>query len=160
MGKKIFLGRYTVAGDSDLVVFIIGMRVNKLRAVNKWWPVFKAMPLMLRELYSNPELGLMSMESYYGLRSVLMVQYWRSPEQLLSYAKGETHLPAWRDFNKKAKNNDAVGIYHETYIVQNGSYECIYGNMPVFGLAKALEHQPVSAAKNTARKRLMKQTDS
>ena len=30
-----------------------------------------------------------------------------------------------------------TGIWHETYLVRNGEYETIYGNMPPFGLGKA-----------------------
>ena len=48
-----------------------------------------------------------------------------------------------------------VGIYHETYKVQAGQYEAIYGNMPLFGLAAATQHQPISMGRyQTARRRL------
>jgi hypothetical protein len=30
-----------------------------------------------------------------------------------------------------------VGIWHETYKVHAGEYECVYSGMPPFGLAKA-----------------------
>lgn len=30
-----------------------------------------------------------------------------------------------------------VGIWHETYRVRAGEYECVYSGMPPFGLAKA-----------------------
>jgi hypothetical protein len=32
-----------------------------------------------------------------------------------------------------------VGIWHETYVVQPGCYEAIYGGMPRFGLGMAGE---------------------
>jgi hypothetical protein len=83
-----------------------------------------------------------------------MVQYWRSTENLLAYAKGEKHLRAWRNFNKKLENNHAVGFYHETYEIKKGSYESIYRNMPLFGLANAKKHIPVTSQHNSARKRL------
>lgn len=67
MAKKIYTGRYTTANDEDIVVFIIGMRVNKRLAFHKWLPVFKAMPGMIKELYVNKEeLGFLSMETYFG----------------------------------------------------------------------------------------------
>lgn len=155
MGKQIFTGRYTAENDQDIVVFIIGMRINKRMAIRKWWPVFSAMPGMIKELYENQEeLGFLSAESYFGLRTTLMVQYWRSTEDLLSYAKGNTHLTAWKNFNKKVADNHAVGFYHETYIVKNGNYESIYRNMPLFGLANAKKLIPVSSAYHSARKRL------
>ncbi|GAA0607969.1 hypothetical protein GCM10009001_26650 [Virgibacillus siamensis] len=42
MGKKIFEGRYTTENNQDIVVFPIGMRINKWLAVRKWLPVFTA----------------------------------------------------------------------------------------------------------------------
>lgn len=46
-----------------------------------------------------------------------MVQYWRSMDQLLAYAKNKTaaHLPAWQAFNKAVGTDGSVGIWHETY---------------------------------------------
>lgn len=155
MGQPIYTGRYTTENDTELTVFLIGMRANKRRAVHKWFPVFKAMPGMIKELYTNQErLGFLSMESYFGLRTTLMIQYWRSTEDLLAYAKGEKHLAAWKNFNRKVKNNDAVGIYHETYTVQQGNYEAIYGNMPLHGLGKASRHVPITPERISARKRM------
>ncbi|KZO00282.1 DUF4188 domain-containing protein [Pseudobacillus badius] len=152
--NKVFSGRYTAKSEDEIVIFIIGMRINKWRAVHKWVPVFKAMPPMIRELYTNKELGFLSMESFFGLRTTLMVQYWRSLDELLAYAKEQTHLTAWKNFNQLVGDNEAVGIYHETYIVPKGKYECIYGNMPIYGLARATGHKPVAPALNSARQRL------
>jgi heme-degrading monooxygenase HmoA len=155
MAKHIYTGRYTTENTEDIVVFIIGMRVNKRFALHKWLPVFNAMPGMIKELYTNKdELGFLSMESYFGLRTSAMIQYWRSMDDLLAYAKNEKHLSAWANFNKKVGNNDAVGIYHETYQIRNRSYESVYGNMPHYGLGKALKHIPINAERNSAKKRL------
>jgi hypothetical protein len=70
----------------------------------------------------------------------MVVQYWRSVEDLNSYARASEHLhlPAWRAFNKAVKDSGSVGIWHETYRVQPGTFECIYGNMPEHGMAAAL----------------------
>jgi hypothetical protein len=155
MAKQIFTGRYTTENTDDIVVFIIGMRVNKRLALHKWLPVFNAMPGMIKELYMNKDkLGFLSMESYFGLRTTVMIQYWRSMEDLHTYAKGKKHLDAWANFNKKVGNNDAVGIYHETYQLKSGGYESIYGNMPHYGLGKALKHIPITVELNSAQKRL------
>jgi hypothetical protein len=155
LAKQIYTGRYTTENEKDIVVFIIGMRINKRLALHKWLPVFNAMPGMIKELYTNKdELGFLSMESYFGLRTTVMIQYWQSTEDLLSYARNEKHLSAWKNFNKKIGNNDAVGIYHETYKTKNGDYESIYGNMPLYGLGKALKHIPITEKRNSARKRL------
>nr|WP_106784288.1 DUF4188 domain-containing protein [Lysinibacillus timonensis] len=156
MGKEIFPGRFTTENDQDIVVFIIGMRINRRLAISKWLPVFTAMPKMIRELYQNKDLGFISMESYFGLRTTVMIQYWRSTEELMAYAKGQQHLKAWREFNQKVGNNDAVGIYHETYVVRKGEYESFYGNMPLYGLGKAMKQIPITSKINSAGKRLAK----
>jgi len=110
---------------------------------------------MVKELYTNKdELGFLSMESYFGLKTTTMIQYWRSLEDLLVYAKNEKHLAAWKQFNQKVNNNEAVGIYHETYQIRKGTYEAIYVNMPHYGLGKTLPHIAVTAEKNSASKRL------
>ncbi|WP_259455797.1 DUF4188 domain-containing protein [Bacillus sp. PK3_68] len=150
----MFPGRYTASSNEEVVVFIIGMRVNKWWAIHKWLPVFKAMPAMIRELYTNKDLGFLSMESFFGLRTTIMVQYWRSADELMDYAKGQNHLTAWREFNQKIGNNGVVGIYHETYIVPKGQYECMYGNMPAYGLARATGHQAITPELHSARQHL------
>lgn len=155
MAKQIYTGRYTTENEEGIVVFLIGMRINKRYAAHKWLPVFNAMPGMIKELYTGKEeLGFLSMESYFGLRTTVMIQYWRSTADLLAYAKGEKHLIAWRNFNKKVGNNNAVGIYHETYELKKGNYESVYGNMPFYGLGKAMKHIPITAERISARKRL------
>ncbi len=155
MANKLYTGRYTTENQDDVTVFLIGMRVNKRRAVHKWLPVFAAMPGMIKELYANKEkLGFLSMENYFGLRTTLMISYWRSIDDLLDYSKAEKHLAGWKKFNQKARNTDAVGIYHETYNIAGGHYESIYRNMPLHGLGKAMRHHPVAAGSKNAEKRL------
>ena len=130
--------RLTAHLEGDFVVFLIGMRINKPMNVHKWWPVAAAMPRMLKELYRQPELGFIHAEAWFS-RTVILLQYWRSMEQLLAYAKNKDgqHLPAWRAFNQSIGTDGTVGIWHETYAASLGSYESVYVNMPPFGLGKA-----------------------
>lgn len=132
-------GRFTVIRDEPFVVFLIGMRVNHWWLLPLWWPVAMAMPRMMAELVADPESGLLGSESYFG-RTTLMVQYWRSAEHLQRYAhaKEKAHVPAWRDYVKRITSG-AVGVWHETYRVTPGSYECVYVDMPRFGLGNAFE---------------------
>lgn len=158
--SKVVNGRYTAEIDGDFVVFQIGMRINKPWAVHKWLPVFKAMPPMIRELYANPELGFLHANYYATLRGPVILQYWRSFEHLERYARhGAVHLQAWREFNRKVAASGAVGIFHETFIVQQGQYECLYHNVPVFGLAKAGRHVPATGRRETAARRLGRDSD-
>jgi hypothetical protein len=154
--SKIFAGRFTAQMDGPFVVFIIGMRINRLWAVNKWLPVARAMGPMTKQLMTHKELGLMHAQPFIYWRGVAFVQYWRSFEQLERFARDPAlnHLEPWKRFNRAVGADGSVGIWHETYMVEAGKYECVYGNMPQFGLAAAGAHAPAVGAKETARRRL------
>jgi hypothetical protein len=147
--------RLTATLEGDFVVFLIGMRINKPLLIHKWWPVAQAMPRMLKELGRQPELGLIHAEMWFS-RTIVSVQYWRSMEQLLAYAKSKDaqHLPAWRSFNQAVGTDGSVGIWHETYPVSAGNYESVYVNMPRFGLGRAGVLQPASGGRQSASGRL------
>ena len=153
---RIFPGRYTALTDEPFVVFIIGMRINRLLAVRRWWPVFTAMPAMLRELAADPAKGFLGAQTILYWRGIGLIQYWRSFEHLESYARDPNarHLPAWRAFNRAVGGDGSVGIWHETYAVEPGGYEVIYNNMPRVGLAAATDHAPATGERETARQRL------
>jgi len=129
--------------DGDFVVFLIGMRFNQPWKLHKWLPVVRAMGRMLPELYAQPALGLLHHEMGFG-RTLLLVQYWRSLDLLMEYARNKdaAHLPAWRDFHRAVGTDGSVGIWHETYCVAAGRYESVYVNMPPFGLGRAGRLQP------------------
>lgn len=133
----IHSARMTAAVDGDIVLFLIGMRLNQPLAVHKWLPVARAMPRMLRELYQNPGLGFVSHEMWFS-RTLILVQYWRSLDQLMAYASAREaeHLPAWQAFNRAVGTDGSVGIWHETYLSKAGAFESVYANMPPFGLGK------------------------
>jgi hypothetical protein len=153
---KVFTGRYSARMDGPFVVFLIGMRVNRLWALHKWIPVARAMPPMLRELYANKESGFLRAEFMVTWRGVATIQYWRSFEHLHAYAhaRNAKHLPAWAAFNRSVGSDGSVGIWHETYQVAAGQYECVYANMPRWGLAAAGEHLPAVGRLNDARSRM------
>jgi hypothetical protein len=88
------------------------------------------------EMDQNPDIGFISTEFFLNWRGITLIQYWRSYEQLETYARGCIHLEAWKRFN------------------QPGEYECIYGNMPRFGLAKAGDHIPAVGRMETSRRRM------
>jgi len=135
------------------------MRINRPLAVRKWLPTARAMMPMLRELYRHPEKGFLGGEFFFYGRGPALVQYWRSFEDLERFARDpeDPHMPAWQRFNREARKGGAVGIWHETYLVEPGGYEAIYANMPEFGLAKATERVPAVGGRETARRRLMRE---
>jgi hypothetical protein len=154
---KAIPGRFTAQTDQPFVVFLIGMRINKLLAVRKWVPTALAMGPMLRELYAHPEKGFLSAQFFRTGRTILLLQYWRSFEDLERFARdpNDPHMPAWRRFNKVVGHQDgSVGVFHESYLVNPGQYESVYVNMPVFGLAAATSHVPAKGRLDTARRRL------
>lgn len=151
---NIHKGRYSAEIDGEFVVFIIGMRINRLWAIHKWLPVFKSIGPMIKELYMNPNTGFLGTEYFMSWRGVTLLQYWRSYEELEKYARGGLHMEAWKRFNHSVRSDGSVGIYHETYKAQSGSYETIYANMPKFGLAKVSNHIPVTVRNATSRRRM------
>ena len=151
--------RLTAEVEGDFVVFLIGMRVNRPWKLHKWVPVFMAMPKMLRELSQKPELGLLGYRQFLANPlSPMVLQYWRSEEQLEAYArqKDTTHFPAWVKFNKKIGSDGDVGIWHETFKVKAGEYETGSNNMPTFGLGKVGALVPASGYRATAAGRIAK----
>lgn len=159
--SKVRTERLTAVTDDGFVLFLIGMRINNFFAVHRWVPVFLAMGRMLPELFKNPQLGFRSYQMWLG-RTLILVQYWESPEKLMAYAKDtdSEHLPAWRAFNKAARKTHAVGIYHETYIVEPGKSENIYVNMPPFGFGKVGRLESATGKRNSASNRLNSATDT
>jgi hypothetical protein len=154
MPTSIHNGAFTAKTENGFVVFIIGVRLNKIFAFFKWLSVIKAMVPMIKELYQNPELGFIQEQTVIGWRTVTTIQYWRSYEQLEAYTYGKTHSKAMKKFHQKIGKSGAIGLYHETYKIEKD--ESLYINMPIYGLAKAFEHVPITKELNTARKRMEK----
>jgi hypothetical protein len=137
-------------------VFLIGMRVNKWWRFDKWLPVSNAMTPMLRTLFTQPEKGFLHAEFFWNFSGPVLIQYWRSFEELEKFARNpsDPHLAAWRKFNELVGSDGTVGIWHETYMVNPDRFETLYGNMPRFGLGAAMEHIEAVGRRQTARKRL------
>ena len=151
---KIVPQRMTAEMDGEFVVFLIGMRINKPWKLHKWLPVLFAMPRMIKELEANPDSGFLG---HNGISSSVIVQYWRSFEHLEAYARNhdQQHWPAWVALNKRvgASRGD-VGIWHETYRIQPGSYEAVYSGMPPYGLGRIGNLLPASGRKERAADRM------
>lgn len=154
--SKVISGRFTAQIDEPFVVFLIGMRINKLFALSKWVPTARAMTSMLKNLYQKPDKGFLGGETFFYWRGAGLIQYWRSFDELEHFARNpsDIHLEAWQRFNRVIGADGSVGIWHETYMVDARRYEAIYGNMPVFGLAAATKHVPAVGRKETARRRM------
>jgi len=128
--SQIQRGRYTAAIEGDFVVFLIGARLNKP------WLLLQSfydlggrhgMGAMLEKLMSQPEKGLLG----YRMGFPTIVQYWRSFEHLEAFARdpGDLHRPVWLDWYRRDRDG-RTGIWHETFLVRDGDYEAIYGDVP------------------------------
>lgn len=150
---SIIRRRVTAKIEGDFVVFLIGARIN---APWKVWQLAWFLPLMgrmLGELEQRKDSGFLGVEPL-GVTS--MVQYWRSLDQLMAYARARdaVHFPAWVEFNKRIGSSGDIGIWHETYCIRAGDYECLYNNMPPHGLARVTQLQDAVGQAQTARGRL------
>ncbi len=148
-------GRWTAGFEEPYVVFIIGMRINKLWKIHRWLPVMMAMARMLNELYRKPDHGFLGGKTWFA-RTTVVIQYWRSFDDLETYAKArdQAHLPAWADFNRKIGNNGDVGVFHETYRIAPGQYENVFVNMPPTLMSEVAPVSEANGAKASARGRM------
>ncbi|MFD4366919.1 DUF4188 domain-containing protein [Rhodococcus sp. NPDC058521] len=147
--------RHTHSHDGQLVVFLIGMTVNRWWRPDLWLPALVAMPRMLRELSREPEYGFLGYRMTFTGLHPTVIQYWNSLDKLYAYASDRTaeHRPAWAAFNRRAaKTPGAVGVWHETYVVDRA--ESVYVDTPEIGLARFTTRVPVSKGTNHARARI------
>lgn len=152
---KVVSGHITHEYDGELVVFHIGMTFNRWWRPDLWLPVFLAMPRMLRELDAEQDSGLLGFELLIGPKGPYVVQYWSSLDKLYDYASARSHehRPAWTRFYSMAKEHpDAVGIWHETFLVERA--ESLYVGTPPMGLPGATTAIPVSKEHRRARARM------
>src|SRR5690349_5347729 len=83
---SILKGRQQAHPEKPFALFLIGMRVNSLLAVNRWWPVAAAMTRMQAEIARKPDTGLLWQKNFISGRITLLMQYWESGEKLFAYA--------------------------------------------------------------------------
>ena len=102
MATDIIPRKMSAEIDGDFVVFLIGMRINKIWKVHKWWPVFQAMRPMLKELAVRPESGFLG----HTFGWPVIVQYWRSFDHLEAYARShdQLHWPAMNVSTRRCRS--------------------------------------------------------
>ena len=156
----------THARDGGLVLFHIGMTVHRPWRPDLWLPVVSAMPAMLSELEraraaarrgDGPDPGFLGAETLLGARGPWVVQYWADLASLHAYAHpgGGPHRTAWSRFSRTARRHPgAIGIWHETYVVDAGGVETFYSGGADVGLGRVGGTVPVRRRGATARERL------
>ena len=108
---------------------------------------------MLSTLFTNPQKGFLHAEHFWNFSGPVLIQYWRFFKDLENFAHqpSNPHLKAWKCFNQAV---GADGIWHETYTINPDQFECVYGNIPRFGLAAAADHIQAVGRRDTVCKRL------
>ncbi|WP_336024986.1 DUF4188 domain-containing protein [Halobellus salinisoli] len=125
--------------DGEYVIYINGMRLNKLRALPKYLRAGLKAGKMFEQLAADPDSGFLGyLPAYMGLRSGAAIQYWRSLEDIKRFAQDPngTHVPAWQWYEEEVGTNGELGFWAELYVVKDGSFETFYRNMPPTGLGE------------------------
>jgi Domain of unknown function (DUF4188) len=148
--------RTTAVIDGDFVVFLVGLRVNKVWRPDRWFGTVLAGKAMNDALVKDPASGLLNSRLVITARGPMFIQLWRSFDELERFARQPDglHQAAWKKFYKTVGRSGEIGVWHETYQVPAGAYEAGYFNMPVFGLAAAGGSAPMGRYGESARERL------
>ena len=144
--RPIRPGRVSAAHEDEFVVFVLGARAHKLWRPDVWVPVATSFVRMIRWLERHPAEGLLGSSYCWVHGSLGAIQYWSDYDSLERFARNRDalHLPRWQWYRKAVERPGHLGIWHETYTVRPGTWESIYVNMPLVGLAAATS--PVGTA--------------
>ncbi|MGI8539069.1 MAG: DUF4188 domain-containing protein [Rubrobacteraceae bacterium] len=155
VSKEVMSGRFTARTDESFVVFVMGVRVNRVFAFRSWVGLMWSLRSMLRELRGRPETGFLGGHTHFCWRGVTLFQYWNSYKELEKYSRNpdEGHMPGWQKFNRRVRKGGAVGLWHEAYLVGPGCYEAVYADVPMSGLARATTCVPAFGGEETRRRR-------
>ena len=159
--REATIERRVAVERDEAFVALIGLRINAFWKPHRWLSLLLIAPRMVRELVSDPDSGLLGSRTVFGpgVRNVGFVQYWDSFASLREYARDgdRSRLPAWQDYYQNGTKEDAaVGVWHETYIVRPDEFETVYNNIPPHGLAACEDTEvvPASDQRDTAAGRM------
>jgi hypothetical protein len=134
--------------DGGFVIYINGMRLNKLRAIHRWAIAGRKLANMFDRLEADPDSGFLGYQpAFMGLRTGAAIQYWRSLEDLKRFASdpNDLHVPAWKWYNEEVDSGGGVGFWAELYVIGDDDYETFFRNMHHFyGLGKTADTIPMS----------------
>lgn len=154
---QIYNGKYTSKPENPFVVFIFGMRINNFFYIWLWIPFFITLIRMVKRLKNFRDSGMMNAHLFVSSGGIGVIQYWESFDKLEEFAldNNDKHLPNNKRYKRLVGNSGIVGIWHETYLVENDKFETFYYNMPKWGLAKATNHHiDIPITQEEARQRL------
>ena len=126
MSTKVTRQTVDLSAFPDLVVIVLGMRVNRLTGLKT---LIGQGPEIAKSVEARPD-GLLLHENF--LFSLFpthagMRQYWRDLDSLLRWTRSEPHRIWWTNF---LKDSGGTGFWHETYL-RKGGMEGVYVDVPV-----------------------------
>ena len=133
--------------DGGFVIYINGMRLNKLRAIHKYLRAGLKAAKMFERLEADPDSGFLGYQpAFMGLRTGAAIQYWRSLDDIRRFAQDpdDLHVPAWMWYNSAVDSGGGVGFWAELYVIEDGNYETFFRNMPPIGLGSVGEFVPMA----------------
>ncbi|MEM9464898.1 MAG: DUF4188 domain-containing protein [Actinomycetota bacterium] len=154
--SSIIAGRHRADLDAEVVVFPIGMKINRLWAIHRWArPTVNTVRMWWHVQRNHPD-GYLGGYLFVYARGVGMMQYWRDFDALEAFSRDDTrpHVAAWRQLLAQTRDDQTFGYWHETYVAGPATSETIYGSMPPFGLSEAVGATPIAGRSETARGRL------
>lgn len=125
--------------DGEYVIYINGMRLNRLRALPKYVRAGLAAGRMFEELEADSDSGFLGyLPAYMGLRCGAAIQYWRSLEDIRRFAQDPDgpHVLAWQWYDEAVGDGGDLGFWAELYVVKEGNFETFYRNVPPIGLGE------------------------
>ncbi len=152
-------GRWMARRTEPFAVFLFGMRLNQLRGLARFMWGRRVLRRVLADLEAHPGRGFLAGQVYRARRTLIAVQYWESFDALDAYARdhGLPHRRAWQRYLREALDDPAMGLWHETYLAEPGTWEGVYLNMPPWGLGAGTDLLEMRATKDSARERLHQQ---
>ena len=125
MPTRIVRQTVDLSAYPDLVVILLGMRVNRLTGIKT---LLGFGPKISSSADARPD-GLLAHEAFLfslfpmhaGIR-----QYWRDEESLLKWTRSDPHRQWWQNF---LRDFGGTGFWHETYF-RRGGMEAIYDDVP------------------------------
>lgn len=132
--------RYTAKIEGDFVVFIVGLSPNHIRDIPYAYQVYRRQIKLVKWLAARKEESGLYAWKLCWIGGPAMIQHWRSFEDLELFAIREDapHIHGLRWIHRTLRRG-GTSIWHETYKVHAGEYECIYGNTPRMLAARAGE---------------------
>jgi hypothetical protein len=157
--RGVRTGRWMASREEPFAVFVFGMRLNRLRGLPRFLWALRVLRTVVRDLDAHPERGFLAGRVYRAGRALIAVQYWESFDALDAWARDHRlpHRKPWQRYLREALADEAMGLWHETYLASPGSWEGVYLNMPPWGLAAGVEAVEMRATKGSARERLREQ---